>query len=259
MELFTSLTVVDTTQAVVATLAAAITIHFLTYLAIPTSTSQAIIGAIFALGLLAGTSDLNKLIKVMVCWITTPIVAAILSMLLYFMLSWVVNRYLQNIQRFDRFVGLGIIIAGCYGAYALGANNVANVTGVYYASGMLNATSASIMGALAIGIGAATYSRKVIETVGRDITELSPFSAMVALSAEAFTIHLFTFLQVPVSSSQAVVGAVVGIGLFKGMQAVSYRTLRIIAIGWIMTPLSAGLLAVGIYLGHQHWHTWLHG
>jgi PiT family inorganic phosphate transporter len=137
----------------------------------------------------------------------------------------------------------GIIVAGCYGAYTLGANNVANVTGIYVGSGVLAAEAAALIGGLSIALGALTYSRKVMETVGKGIVPLDPFSALVAVLAEALSLHLFTQIGVPVSSSQAIVGAVVGVGLVGDVQTVSVKMLARIGIGWIMTPVAGGALA----------------
>ena len=80
-------------------------------------------------------------------------------------------------------------------------------------------------------------------TVGKGIVPLDPFSALVAVLAEAISLHLFTQIGVPVSSSQAIVGAVVGVGLVGDVQTVSVKMLVRIGVGWIMTPVSAGMLA----------------
>ena len=138
---------------------------------------------------------------------------------------------------------IGILSAGCYGAYSLGANNVANVTGVYVGSGILTPQHAALIGGLSIAVGVLTYSKKVMMTVGKGIAPLSPFSAFVVVLAEALTLHLFTQIGVPVSSSQAVVGAIVGVGIVRDTRTVSSKMLVKIAIAWALTPLSAGIMA----------------
>jgi PiT family inorganic phosphate transporter len=137
----------------------------------------------------------------------------------------------------------GIFGSGCYAAYSLGSNNVANVTGVYVGADLLSAQQAAWLGGVSIAVGVLTYSRKVMMTVGKGIAPLDPFSAFVVVLAEALTLHLFTQIGVPVSSSQAVVGAVVGVGLVGNMRTVSSGMLGKIAMSWLLTPLSAGLLA----------------
>jgi PiT family inorganic phosphate transporter len=90
-----------------------------------------------------------------------------------------------------------------------------------------------------------TYSKKVMMTIGKGIVPLDPFSALVAVLTEGVVLHLFTQIGVPVSSSQAIVGAVVGIGLVGDMQTVSGRMLAKIGFGWVLTPVIAGFITLG--------------
>jgi PiT family inorganic phosphate transporter len=97
------------------------------------------------------------------------------------------------------------------------------------------------IGGIAIGIGAATYGKKVSDTVGKGITPLDIPGAFVAQLASALGMHLFCLVGVPVSSSSAIVGAVVGVGLVKGARAISAKTITTILAGWVLTPsLAAG-------------------
>jgi len=219
------------TDAFYCALAGAITMTVLTFLAIPASCSQAIIGAVVGAGIISSTADFSKLYKIVACWVFTPICALFTAYLLH------------SLAKRSLLYSGGILVAGCYGSYALGANNVANVTGVYVGSGVLSAEAAALIGGLSIALGVLTYSRKVMDTVGKGIVPLDPFSALVAVLAQALCLHLFTQIGVPVSSSQAIVGAVVGVGLVGDVQTVSVKMLAKIAIGWVMTPVSGGVLA----------------
>jgi PiT family inorganic phosphate transporter len=96
---------------------------------------------------------------------------------------------------------------------------------------------------VSIALGVLTYSRKVMNTVGKGIVPLDPFSALVVVLAQALTLHLFTQVGVPVSSTQAVVGAVVGIGLIGDTRTINSTTLLKISVGWVITPALAGLVA----------------
>ncbi|MGB2927589.1 MAG: inorganic phosphate transporter [Desulfobacterales bacterium] len=80
--------------------------------------------------------------------------------------------------------------------------------------------------------------------IGKGIAPLDPFTALVTILAEALTLHLFTQIGVPVSSSQAVVGAVVGVGIVGGLRTVNPKMLVKIAVGWLMTPFAAGLMTI---------------
>ena len=80
----------------------------------------------------------------------------------------------------------------------------------------------------------------------KKIIEMDGFSAFISEFSAALTVHFFTQVGVPVSTSQAIVGAVVGVGIIKGTRAVKKRTLVEIGVGWVTTPLAAGLVAYAI-------------
>jgi PiT family inorganic phosphate transporter len=249
METLSALSNVDPLTAFCCTLAAGLTIAALTFLAIPASASQAIVGTIVGAGLLTGHVDFTLLYKVVVCWLCTPVLGIVLGYLVYRVSESILNRTVESITLRNMIYFAGILIAGSYGAYSLGANNVANVTGVYVNAGMLLPLEASAIGGLSIGLGVLTYSKRVMMTVGKGIVPLDPFSAFVVVLAEAMTLHIFTQIGVPVSSSQAVVGAVVGVGLVGGLRTVSGKMLLNISVGWLMTPVAAGLITVGLLYG----------
>ena len=110
-----------------------------------------------------------------------------------------------------------------------------------------NISTAVLIGGLSISLGILTFSKGVMETVGRKLVRLDPFSALVVVLAEAVTVHIYTFVGVPVSTSQAVVGAILGVGIVKGISTVSRRTLGNILIGWFLTPVVAGFIAIALY------------
>ena len=244
MKIVGELSTLLTIEAFYCSLAAAITMAVLTYLAIPASASQAIIGAVIGAGILSGTADFSELYKIIICWIITPVSGIVFGYFLHRSLRYVLDKTITNITHLNYIYSTGILVAGCYGAYSLGANNVANVTGVYVGSGLLSAGMASLIGGISIAFGSLTYGKKVMMTVGKGIAPLDPFSAFVTILAEAFTLHIFTQIGVPVSSSQAIVGAVVGVGIVGGLRTVSAKVVTKITIGWFMTPLAAGILTV---------------
>ena len=230
-------------SAFYAALAAGITMFILTYLALPCSTSQAIIGAVLGAGMVSGIPDFSRLYKIVACWILAPISAVILSYILYHLIGFFFERYITSPQKRSFFIFWGLIFAGCFGAYALGSNNVANVTGVFVGSGLLTPFEGALIGGLSIASGVLTYSRRVMTTVGKKITYLDEYSAFIAELSEAVTVEIFTQVGVPVSTSQAIVGGVVGVGLVKGARTVNRRTLIEIGTGWISTPISAGIIS----------------
>jgi PiT family inorganic phosphate transporter len=114
-----------------------------------------------------------------------------------------------------------------------------------------------LLGGIAIAVGVATYSKKVIATVGEGLMSLSPAAALVAVWAHSIVLFLFSskglqeFLAgaglpalplVPVSSTQAIIGAVMGIGLLKGGHGIRRGVAGRIAFGWVVTPVIAALV-----------------
>jgi inorganic phosphate transporter, PiT family len=230
--------------AVVCSVSAALTVSIMTFLGQPVSTSQAVIGAIIGIGLMNRQLNLDGLGKVVVCWIGTPIGAAVIAAMLYKALAALYNRLELNLFQSDALFRILLICAGLYGAYALGANNVANVTAVFVGAGHLSIFSAALIGGLSIDLGILTFSRRVMDTLGRRLVPLDAFSALVVVFAEAITVHIYSFIGVPVSTSQAVVGAVLGVGIVKGIRTVSKRVLGNILFAWFCTPAVSGLIAV---------------
>ena len=112
--------------------------------------------------------------------------------------------------------------------------------------------SLALLGGLAISLGAVTCSYRVMEMVGRNLVRLDSVSALIAVLSEAIVVDffahhwnlgVFVLPAIPVSTSQALVGGVLGVGLARGIHTIKMHVLIYIALGWIVTPLLAGALA----------------
>lgn len=230
-------------------LAAGLTVAFMTWRGLPVSTTQAAVGAIIGVALTSGRAvDWGVLGKVVISWVASPIGAMALAYLVHRFLSPLLEKRLGGLIMYDRLLRWGIVAIGIWGAYALGANNVANVTGVYVGAGLLTVPAATLVGGGSIALGVITFSRRVMETVGEKLVPLGPLPALVAVAAQAASLQVFAVLGVPVSASQAVVGAVLGIGLVKGVKTVNARQLAMIGLGWVATPTTAGLVSAALWL-----------
>jgi PiT family inorganic phosphate transporter len=258
IETLKDITQLSLEQAVISSIAAAITVSIMTILGLPVSTSQAVVGAILGVGFLNRQINLAGLAKVVACWFGTPVGAVVVAVIVYRGLAFFYNRLRINLFQSDILLRTSLIAAGSYGAYSLGANNVANVSAVFVGAGYLSVFSAVLVGGLSIALGILTFSKRVMETVGRKLVRLDAFSALVVLLAEAITVHFYAFVGVPVSTSQAVIGAVLGVGIIKGVNTVSGPTLVRILIGWFLTPAVASFIATALdfvihlqYLPHR--------
>jgi PiT family inorganic phosphate transporter len=98
---------------------------------------------------------------------------------------------------------------------------------------MVGTGTALLVGSGAIALGVLTYSRGVMTTVGKRITSMSDFAALTATLAMDITVHIFTWVGVPVSTSQAIVGSVVGVGLVKSTRSIDLRVIVKIGVGWL--------------------------
>ena len=251
-------------------LAAALTIYWMVNMSIPTSTSQAIVGAIIGWNFFAfKPTDVSILSQIVSTWIFCPILSGIIAVFLYWLIRKIIRKSHLHLLRRDSYTRIGLILAGAFGAYALGANNIANVMGVFVSSSPLHGVSLPfglelnstqvlfLLGSIAIGAGVITYSQKVMNTVGNSIMRMSPLMAWVVVVAQSLVLFLFAsqglknFLNsyglpslplVPVSSSQAVIGAVIGIGIAKGGRTLNWHLIGRIAASWVSTPIIAAIV-----------------
>lgn len=257
--------------AFIVAFAAGSSVYLMTRARFPVSTSQAIVGAIIGWNMFSGSvTDLTSLTKIVSTWIFCPILAGIFSVLLYLLTAWGIRTLKIHMFKLDTMTRWSLLLAGIFGSYSLGANNIANVMGVFVPVAPLEAISflgftfssaqqLFLLGGIAIAVGVFTYSRHVMETVGRGIFDLTPVAACVVVWSHSLVLFIFSSLTierwlqahglpslplVPVSSSQAIVGAVIGIGLLKGGRAIRWRTVAGITSSWIVTPVIAALISL---------------
>ena len=252
-------------------LGAALTVTWMTRLGLPVSTSQAIVGAIIGWNLFSGSlTDLDSLTEIVSSWILCPILAAVIAVVLLKLTQGFLRLVRMHLFRVDAATRYGLIVAGAFASYSLGANNIAHVMGVFVPSAPVGDLDVFglfwlsapqqlfLIGGIAIAVGVFTYSKRVMLTVGSQLFRLSPISALVVVLAQGLVLFLFSsegleswlishglpaIPLVPVSSSQAVVGAIIGIGFAKGVHNLQRGVLGRIASGWVATPLISGVTA----------------
>jgi len=183
-----------------------------------------------------------------------PFLAGILGFIIQKWGSKLFNRLISNERTFNIVIRFLLVISGAYGAYILGATHAGIGVAPFYRAGLFDSwwgipstAWAAGFGGASIAIGSLTYAKKVIYSVGNSITSLDPFSAFSAIIAMSICLDFFKQFGVPVSSSQAVVGAVAGVGLTRGTRAISFSKLRNIALGWLATPVIPAIVSGGLY------------
>jgi PiT family inorganic phosphate transporter len=257
--------------AFIVAFSAAASVYLMTKARYPVSTSQAIVGAILGWNFFSGSlTDYNSLTQIVSTWVVCPILSAVIAIAIYKGVVFFIYTFKPGIFSQDIFTRYGLLLVGAFGSYSLGANNIANVMGVFVPVspfsdisfyGLFTLSSMQqlfFIGALAIAVGVFTYSKRVMATVGEGIFKLSPVAAFVVVFAHSVVLFLFASQRlqhlliqmglppiplVPVSSSQAIVGAVIGVGLLKGGRGIRWRTLGGISSSWVVTPVIAAILS----------------
>ncbi len=161
----------------------------------------------------------------------------------------------QHFYTVERVFGVLMVITACGMAFAHGSNDVANAIGPLAAvigiatTGTITAKSSLPIWVLALGgggivIGLATYGRHVIATVGKKITQLTPSRGFAAELAAATTIVIASGTGIPVSTTHTLVGAVLGVGMARGIDAIDLRVVARILVSWVVTIPAGAVLAI---------------
>jgi PiT family inorganic phosphate transporter len=252
-------------------LAAAITIMWMTKSGLPVSSSQALVGAIVGWNYFLGIpTSVQVVSKIVSTWAISPILSAIFAFVLFHIFKTVLEHSKIHLIRLDSLTRTALIVVGIFGAYSLGANNIANVMGVFINSypfpnlkfnsiyEFSSTHQLFLLGSIAIAIGVFTYSKRVMLTVGSSIFKLSPINALIVVLASSSVLFIFSsqnlhdllislklpaFPLVPISISQSSVGAVLGITTAKKAKNIHFAILGKIGLGWIFTPVAAALLS----------------
>ncbi|MEM7431149.1 MAG: inorganic phosphate transporter [Pseudomonadota bacterium] len=161
----------------------------------------------------------------------------------------------QHFVTVERVFGVLMIVTACGMAFAHGSNDVANAIGPVAAvisvatTGTITAKSALpiwvlILGGGGIVVGLATFGRHVIATVGKKITQLTPSRGFAAELAAATTIVIASGTGIPISTTHTLVGAVLGVGIARGIEAIDLRVVGRILVSWVVTIPAGAFLSI---------------
>ncbi len=305
------------------------------YLGLPVSITHTIVGAIVGFGVIElgiGAVEWPHVKIIAISWITSPLIAGLLSYMLFMSIQWLIFSKLHpfkfakkfaplylfligiaistasltrglkhwglHLTHLDSFAinigtGLFVMIAGMLlirhielpikadrhqefemvekifsilmlftaasMVFAHGSNDVAIAVGPIAAVVSLVKTNGNLLmeqnipywtialGAGGVVIGLLTYGKNVISTVGHSITTLTPSRAFAATIAAAFTVVIATGTGIPVSATQTLVGAVLGVGLARGIGALNLIVIRNIFMSWIITIPAGAFFTMGWY------------
>ncbi len=188
--------------------------------------------------------------------------------------SFFIARYLrgrenagldEQLRCVERVFAPLVVVSSCSVAFAHGANDVANAIGpVAAVVDILRSGTVQMqvrvplwilgLGGVGIVLGLATYGQRVLRTVGSSITHLTPSRGVAADLAVAATVLVCTRLKLPVSTTHTIVGAIIGVGLARGLGAVDARVARDIFKSWFVTVPAAALLACLLFVAARALH-----
>jgi PiT family inorganic phosphate transporter len=161
----------------------------------------------------------------------------------------------QHFYTVERVFGVLMIVTACSMAFAHGSNDVANAIGPLAAviavaqTGLVGSKAALpvwvlMLGGVGIVVGLATFGRHVIATVGEKITQLTPSRGFAAELAAATTIVIASGTGLPISTTHTLVGAVLGVGMARGIEAIDLRVVGRIFASWLITVPAGALLSI---------------
>jgi PiT family inorganic phosphate transporter len=173
-------------------------------------------------------------LEIIISWIISPVIAFFFAYNLYKIMEKTLSK-LPFLQ-IERILRILLLISGMMIAYNTGANELATILGPVIYSGAVGKMPASLLGSLFVFLGAFILSHRVIETIGKGITTLDPYSGFAAQFGAGCCVLLFTFLGMPVSTTYCIIGAISGVGMLKGTETVRMELIKKIIFNLILVP-----------------------
>jgi len=255
---------IDLLGAIIIVVSAFIWVMFCNVYGLEISVTHSIVGGVFGYGMAVhgvGGIQWSLLQTIVVSWFASPLLAMVFAFLLYRLLVVFVTKY-EGLNKIMSFV---LKLALCYSAYAFGANDIGNATAVFVTVTKMALGHApeynvmillAIFGSVGIAIGGIWLGPNVINTVAFKILKLNVVGGFAAEFTNAAVVNLFTSVPymligygIPVSTSLANIGALVGVGFASyGSSGFNRRTVAILAMGWIATVLVTAVLSYVGYL-----------
>ncbi len=237
---------------------AGLSVFLMSFFKLPISANQSVIGAIIGWGLFHTdnfSSNLPYIADFFITWLINPLCAGIISYILV-----IIIRKLNITSK--KLIKTGYLLAGTLASYSIGVNSSASVTALYFdpffkqtgiATNILtDPRLTAIIGGISIALGVLTFSKRVMATVGSNIAHLTQIDGFVVIIAMAVTVLIMeNVMGIPVSTSQTIVGAVIGAGLVYGVKNVNFNVIKSIAFAWILSPTLAGVLSYFLAVATQ--------
>ncbi len=184
----------------------------------------------------------------------------------YYVIGRTIDSQAGKENGIDRVFSVLMVFTACAMAFAHGSNDVANavgpvaaIYGVVSSGGLVTSASSVpmwvlLIGAVGIVVGLVSFGHRVIATIGSGITQLTPSRGFAATLATAITVVVASATGLPVSSTQILVGAILGVGLAVGGESLNYRKVGSIFVSWLVTlPAGATLSIIFFFIFRAIW------
>ena len=218
---------------------------------VPIATTHAIVCAIAGVGLYSSALNTEKFFEILIWWVAAPLVAWIINFLLakymYFRtLKFLTERYSE--KSINRILTILITISGTFLAFSAGANNSANAIGPLVGLGLIGSYKGAIIAGVAMGVGAILFGGRVLETVGKKITEICILRAVSVEFTGAGLILMASFYGIPVSIAEIITSGIIGFSCAQQGFGVTARNRHVLQIAffWIVIPFVAIAMGYGL-------------
>lgn len=226
---------------------------------VPVATTHAIVCAIVGVGLYSKSLNGEKFFEIVVWWVITPLVALVLNYLiakyLYLKtLQFLTGRFSEG--SINKILSILITISGVFVAFSAGANNSANSVGPLVGLGLMNANVGAVMAGVAMGVGAMLLGGRVLDSVGKEITEICILRAISVEFIGAAIILVASIFGVPVSLAEIVTSGIIGFSLAQQGFAETAQNRHVVRIAffWFVIPFVAvamGYLLSSLYFNYN--------
>jgi sulfate permease len=226
---------------------------------VPVATTHAIVCAIVGVGLYSKSLNGEKFFEIVVWWVITPLVALLMN---YLIAKYLYLKTLQSLtERFsetsiNKILSVLITVSGVFVAFSAGANNSANSVGPLVGLGLMNANVGAVMAGVAMGVGAMLLGGRVLDSVGKGITEICILRAISVEFTGAAIILTASIFGVPVSLAEIVTSGIIGFSLAQQGFSVTAQNRHVVRIAffWFVIPFVAvgmGYLLSSLYFSYN--------
>ncbi len=230
----------------------------------PISTTHSIVGCILGIGLWLQIVLVTPVINwqeigiIVLGWFLSPLFGLTIAYGIQFLIRKAIlprATGLEQVQRFERFFSIGLLVVVVITALSRGGNDVSKAVGILVMAfpdptevvfGIPMIRWFLLLGGAGMAIGLFLIGRRVVETVGREVTELRPSSSFAAETGVALVMLIGTLMGLPLSGTHVLVTAVIGVGL-ANRTPIGGSAVKKIAIASVLTVPVSALLALGLF------------